>query len=164
MFKKTMIPGILGMFLIIAALLCGSPQGQRWLFFLGAVGMTLMALLEGHQLFIGLQLVIISGTLTAFLPVADLLKGLIPMVVALPVLYALHRLGAVDTGRRRLGALALVVLGTGYAVQHPLIYFLGGLLISIFSLLELYSGFKPALIWLILNLIFTILAGTNTFL
>ena len=53
MLKKTMIPGILGMTLVISALLCSHPQGQRWLFFLGAIGMTLMALLEKHKLFIG---------------------------------------------------------------------------------------------------------------
>ena len=164
MLKKTMIPGILGMSLVISALLCSNPQGQRWLFFLGAIGMTLMALLEKHKLFIGLQLVIISGTLIAFFPVGDTIKGLIPMLVSLPVLYILHHKKIIDTGRRRLGAFALVVLGVGFAVQHIFIYFLGGLLISIFSFLELCSGFKPAIIWLTLNLVFTVLSGINLFL
>ncbi len=159
MFKKTMIPGILGMLLIILALLCGPTQTQRYLFLLGAMGMTLMAILEHHKLFIGLQLVIVSGTLTAFLPAGELIKGSIPILVSLPVLYILYTKGFLDTGRRYLGALSLIILGVGYAAQHPLIYFLGGLLVSIFSLLELLSGFKPALIWLALNLIFTSLAG-----
>ena len=159
MFKKTMIPGILGMLLIILALLCGPTETQRWLFFLGALGMTLMALLERHKLFIGLQIVIISGTLTAFLPTGDLVKGFIPAFVSLPILYLLYTKGILDTWGRGLGALALITLGIGYAAQHSLIYFLGGLLVSLFSLLEFYSGFKPALIWLSLNLIFTTLAG-----
>lgn len=154
-----MIPGILGMFLIISALLCASPQAQRWLFLLGALGMTLMALLEHHKLFIALQMVIISGTLTAFLPTEDLVKGFIPVFVSLPILYLLYTRGMLGTWGRRLGALALITLGVGYAAQHPLIYFLGGLLVSLFSLLELHSGFRPALIWLSLNLIFTSLAG-----
>ena len=161
MFKKTMIPGIFGMLLIILALLCGPTETQRWLFFLGALGMTLMALLEYHKLFIGLQLVIISGTLTAFLPTGDIIKGSIPILVSLPILYILYTKGFLDTGRRYLGALSLITLGVGYAAQHPLIYFLGGFLVSLFSLLELRSGFRPALIWLTLNLIFTTLAGVT---
>ncbi|GLI56142.1 hypothetical protein PM10SUCC1_16560 [Propionigenium maris DSM 9537] len=159
MFKKTMIPGILGMLLIILALLCGPTQTQRWLFLLGAMGMTIMAILEHHKLFIGLQLVIVSGTLTAFLPTGEIIKGSIPILVSMPVLYILYTKGFLDTNRRYLGALSLIILGVGYAAQHPLIYFTGGFLVSLFSLLELLSGFKPALIWLTLNLIFTTLAG-----
>lgn len=164
MFKKTMIPGILGMILIIAALLCSDLRQQRWLFFLGAIGMTLMAFLEKHKLFIGLQLVIISGTITAFLPVDSIIKGGIPFLVSLPILYRLYREKILDTKRRRLGAFALLTLGIGYAVQHVVIYFIGGALISVFSFLELYSGFRPAVIWLTLNLIFTTISGISIFL
>lgn len=125
--------------------------------------MTLMALLEHHKLFIGLQTVIISGTLTAFLPVSDTIKGAVPMLVSLPVLYLLYHYGILDTRVRALGALALTVLGVGYAVQQTLIFFLGGFLVTLFSFLEFRSGFRPAILWMVLNLIFTLLAAYTLF-
>ena len=163
MFKKTTIPGILGMLLIILALLVKDPAHQRILFLLGAAGMTLMALLEHHKLFIGLQTVIISGTLTAFLPASDTIKGAIPMLVSLPVLYLLCHYRILNTKVKVLGAFALITLGVGYAVQHTLIFFLGGFLVTLFSFLEFRSGFRPAVLWMVLNLIFTLLAAYTLF-
>lgn len=157
--KKTMIPGILGMLLIIPGIFL--TREQRILFLLGALGMTLTALLEGHRLFTGLQLVILSGTLSAFGDLSPLMKGIIPIGVSVPVLIYLHNKNLMDTGLRRLGALALITLGVGFSLQNSYIFFLGGGLISVFSFLEFRSGFKPAIIWLILNLIFTCFTGVS---
>lgn len=159
MFKKTMIPGIFGMFFIIIALLVPSSSIQRWFFFIGAVGMTITALLEKHKLYIGLQSVIFFGTLSAFLPIDNVFKGSIPLLISFPILYFLFKNHFIHTPTHLLGAIALVSLGVGYATQSFFIFFTSGLLISIFSFLELRSGFKPAIIWLLLNIVFTMVSG-----
>jgi hypothetical protein len=161
MFNRNMIPGILGMLLTIAALVLAEAEFQRTFFAVGALGMTLTALLEGHRLFIGLQLIVLSGTVAAFLPLSVMAKGFVPLAASIPTLGFLAMHKSLNTRNDWFGSLALATLGVGYAVQHPLGFFVGGALISIFSAIELRRGFKPAVIWLVLNLVFTGLSGAK---
>lgn len=164
MFKKTIFLGIFGMLIIITALLSTDLPTQRILFFLGAALMTSMALLEDHKLFIGLQLVILSGTITAFFNIPKLIEAAIPLLVSLPVIYYLFKKNIINNKVHLIGVLALVGLGMGYATQSLMVFFLSGLFICTFSFLEFISGFRPAIIWLILNLIFTLISGMKLFL
>lgn len=156
-----MIPGVLGMLLICWGL--SSPAGidVRWLFFLGALGMTATALIERHALFVGLQGVILGGTIAAFLPIQEELKTLIPLVVSVPILWLLKKRQFLQDANTWLGAVSLTVLGIAYAAQQPLAFLLGGVLVSVFSYIEWRRGFSPAVVWLALNVLFSVLAARN---
>jgi len=159
MITKNMLPGIFGMMLIIFALSWGNMVWQPWFFLIGSVGITITALVERHRLFIGLQIIVLTGAIAALSPFAPSIKGLLPLLISIPVLGFLARQGILVTKNAWFGAVGLVALGFGYAVQDPLGFFIGGALVSTFSGIELYAGFKPALIWLILNLTFTVVAA-----
>ena len=164
MFKKTFFLGIFGMIIIIIALLSTDLPTQRILFFLGAILMTSMALLEGHRLFIGLQLVILSGTIIAFFNIPKFIEGAIPLLVSLPITYYLFKTNIINNKIHLIGVFALVGLGMGYATQSLAIFFVSGVFICTFSFLEFFSGFRPAIIWFILNLTFTLISGMKLFL
>lgn len=161
MLKRGMIPGAAGMLVVMAALLWGAGAGQRWLFLIGVIGMTITAIFERHGLYIGLQLVVIAGALAAFLPLSSTARSLVPLAVGVPVIAVLAIRRELGTRSAWLGAVGLAALGVGYAVQHPLGFVLGGALISVFSAVEFRRGFKPALIWLTLNVLFTVLAAVR---
>lgn len=163
MFRWKLLPGAAGMLMIIWGLAGVEDATRRWMFLAGAIGMTLTTLLERHRLFCGLQLIVLSGALAAFLPLPAAGKGLIPVAVCIPVLSLLAIQGDLRDPHTWMGGAALVALGTGYAIQHPLALLLGGFLVVIFSAGELRRGVQAALIWLVLNLIFTILAAMQFF-
>lgn len=159
MLKKGFVPGILGMLTAILGLLCADAGVQRWFFLIGALGMSLTAVIESHPLFVGLQMIVLSGTAAAFLPVSEAARGAVPLGLSLPVLWRLNAQRAFNRRGSRFGAVSLLVLAGAYALQHPAGFFLGGILVSIFSAVEIIGGFRPAIIWLILNLAFTVVAG-----
>ncbi len=160
---RTMVPGVIGMALTLLGLLLPIGFEQRVVFLLGALGPTLTAYLEYHKLFLVLQAVVVSGTLVAFFQLASYVKISIPFFIAIPVLLLLKKQAVLSTANDIFGAVSLLLLSAGYATQEMLFLFLGGFAVSIYSAIEWRKGFAPALIWLVLNVIFTTLAAVSLF-
>ena len=151
---KSIIAGAAAMTAIIVGMWM-PPEPQRWIFLSGAAVMTGVAVAGRHKLFVGFQLVVLCGTLAAFAALPPAGKAAVPVLGAVPVVLWLFHAGVLKNAANVMGAAALALLAIGYATQHPMGFFLGGGLVTAFSLVEFRRGFKPAIIWALLNAMFT---------
>ncbi len=142
------------MLLVITGTFFPGEMRQKHLFLSGGVLLTASAVLRRHGFFIALQIVLLTGTAVAYLPVATLYKVGLPIAVAVPVLIWRHRQGGLASALDRAGALGIVILAAGYAVSHWSVYLAGDLVVLTVSWIELRSGVREALVWVILNGVF----------
>lgn len=159
--RPSTLPALLGMALIIFGLSFAALDLQRWIFLCGSTLMLFTALLERHRIFIAMQTVVIAGNLAAFLPYSAGVRTLVPLALCIPVLAVLMVMGNLANSSARVGTAALLLLSIGYAVHHPALLFIAGMPLSLYALLELRAGFRPASIWLVLNLVFASVAMTK---
>lgn len=148
-----MMAGLVGLFL--------GREEQRWWFLAGAIAMLVTAAWNRMTLFTTLQAIVLSAILASFLPIPLWIRGLLPMVLCVPVLFLLARAGHLGTWRPRFGAAALLILSVGYAVQEYGLFVIAGLMLCLFSGAEIRAGIRQAWLWLILNIGFVVSAWVN---
>ncbi|MES2998168.1 MAG: hypothetical protein V4700_02475 [Pseudomonadota bacterium] len=154
---------IIGMLIIIAGTLITPLQPQKLCYLTGGLFLLLSAILERQLFFTLLQLIISSGTLIAFAPLTSFYKALVPICLSIIVIVYFIKTGKLHNPLNRLGCLGLIFLGIGYAITHPLIYFLGGVCLTLFSFAAFRQGVRLGLVWGLLNAVFTVTAGIATY-
>ena len=155
--------GGIGMLIIIMGTLITSLPTQKLCYLFGGLFLLLSSLLERQLFFTLFQIVISSGALIAFAPIPAFYKTLLPISLSILVIVYFIKQGKFKDPLNRLGCLGLVFLAIGYAVTHPLIYFLGALCLTIFSFTAFKQGIRLGLVWGILNAVFSITAGIATY-
>jgi hypothetical protein len=138
---------------------------QKTLFFVGAIGLTVVAHLNKQKLLFVLQVIISLGSFLAFVGIDGIVKYLLLLgssVVGIAYLvktdnYQKDKFGIICT-------VGLILIAAGMATnanQSPLYYGLflglGGLLVACYSFIDyFYNKNKIAILWFVLNLIFAI--------
>ncbi len=133
-------------------------EKQFWPIFWGASALTVIAVINRHWTFVALEVVLFIGLFLGELKGRQRLKFFVPLasgVVALIVLYYFGQLNTLDSW---IGAAGLFVLALGFAVKHPMIYFLGSVLLLVYSVFGIIAGVWIAGFWAVLNAVFAVLA------
>lgn len=152
--------GVIGMLVIITGTLITPLQTpQKLCYLIGGLFLLLSSILERQLFFTLLQIVISSGALIALAPITPFYKALVPISLSIIVIAYLIQAGMLKDPLNRLGCLGLVFLAIGYAITHPLIYFLGGICLTLFSFAAFKQGIRLGLVWGVLNAVFTITSG-----
>lgn len=152
--------GIIGMLLATYAnLLPQMSLLQKSFYFIGAVLMLISSTLEKQRFFMVLQLVIVGSTAIAFAPLAPIIKTSFSVACSvIAILYFIFT-GQCKDKLTIFGCLGIAILAIGYAVTNPVIYLLGSIALFIYSLLSYKRGIKIAIVWVIMNIVFSITAG-----
>ncbi len=167
-FKISRLPlplviGTVGLLLAIAGNFFPDTLLQKWLYFFAGNVLLVSALMERAVYFIILEVIVVASTVIAFVPGHLILKAAVPLVmsaVAIPYLLSKEQYRNLAS---ILGILGLVSLALGYALIHPLIYFLGGFFLAIYSFIAYFQGERIAILFAVLNTIFAATALLSMF-
>ncbi len=154
----SMIIGTLGLILAIIGNFYLDSLLQKYLYFFAAVLLTGSAVLEKQTFFIILEIIVVVSTAIAFIPGYMLFKAAIPLLLS-----AIFLGNYLSSPQNRdilnlTGALGIILLALGYAIIHPAIYLAGGVVLTIFSSIAFARGVRIAILWAILNAVFSVTA------
>ena len=149
--------GILGLTLTIIGTFLDPNLIQKTFFISGASLLLVSSILEKASFFIILEIIVLAGTLVAFFPISTIAKAGVPVTLSIVSIIYLAKQGILHDRVNIVGCLGLLFLATGFAISNPIIYFLGGLTLSIYSYLSYrVSQLTIALLFAILNAVFTV--------
>lgn len=159
--------GIIAMlFLVYGTLSESGSQIQKILFVVGAPMLGLTAYFSKQKMFTILQLVATLGAVLAFFPgLSAEFKYLLMGAAAIFGLIYLERAKCFENSKLELiGALGLISIAVGFATDSltsPFLFGiflgLGGILVALYSAIQFFNyKIKIALIWLVLNILFSI--------
>lgn len=150
--------GVIGLLCAIIGNMYPATMLQKHLYLGGGVLLMVSALIEKQEYFIALEVVVIVCALLAYLPDHGTLKMAVPLLLSLFSVGYLYYRGLLKSPASLLGVVGLVFLGLGYATLNPVIYLIGGIALTAYSAISYYQGVKIALLWAILNAIFSFTA------
>lgn len=140
------------------------PSFERNLcFVMGSVLMLIGAMIEREEFFSVLQLIVLVGAAMAFTPWTLIVRASIPIVTTAVILLWFYVSGRMEDRLTLFGSFGIAVLALGYAVMNPVIYFMGGVILTVYASMAFYRGVKIAIIWAILNFFFAIAAAINIY-
>lgn len=155
--------GILGMLFVSYGNLMASITTQKNCYLLGGILLLISSVLEKQSFFIILQSIILAGIITAFLPLAATIKIAIPIICSVIAIVYFIRKGFLNDLNNLIGCIGICFLAVGYAVIHPVIYFLGATALTIFSYNSFRKGIKLGLVWTFLNCVFMFTAAIGIY-
>ncbi|VVC03278.1 Uncharacterised protein [Candidatus Bilamarchaeum dharawalense] len=158
--------GLVAMGILIAGVL-SEPASllQKILFFLGALGLTVVAHGNKQLMLFVLQIIICLGSILAFLDIGDMVKYAILLGAGIFVIghvvmtkkYKKDRWGPICIVGLMLIAAGMATNAATYPLYFGLFLAMGSILVAFYSFMDyVYNKDKIAIIWLILNLIFAI--------
>jgi len=151
--------GTIGMIGIIAGTFLQPTVTQKLCFLLGGLLMLVSSIIERHKFLTVLQIVTVSGASMAFTPFTVGQKMIVPIGLTVLSLIAFAVKGELKDRLTLLGSVGLGCLAVGYATSNPILYFLGGVFLAIYAFASYFKGVKIALLWAILNSVFSVTAG-----
>ncbi|MDO8554292.1 MAG: hypothetical protein Q7S22_05770 [Candidatus Micrarchaeota archaeon] len=165
--KWSLFIGVFAMILLVAGTLSESGSLlQKFLFLIGAPILGITAYVDKQKMFTTLQVIASLGALIAFFPnLSDAVRyGLMIGGTAIALFYLIKIKYFKEDNWGWLGSVGLICIAFGFATNanlSPLWFGLflgaGGLLVAAYSTISLFHyKIKIALIWLILNIIFSI--------
>lgn len=156
--KTSLFFGVLGMLITIAGVIADDVV-QKGCFLLGAIFLAVTARLSAHRLFFVLECVVICGSILAFFNLPVTLKATALLACGLAALIYLYQAALLKDTHNQLGALGLIAIATGFATSMVWAYLIGGLILTLYSIIEWTQGHTIAFVWIILNLLFATVAG-----
>jgi hypothetical protein len=138
------------------------PSNNRALgFVIGGVLMTFATVIERKWFFTVLQAVVFIGAVSYFLPLNLITKIIVPLTIGIG--FTSYCWWKKWFGDRFLvfGDIGIIMLALGYALGHPVLYLVGGLLLALYSWASYFRGVTLAIFWAILNTIFCIAVVVN---
>ena len=154
---------IVALIILCVATLLPVSMEQKMLMTTGTLLLATSAILEKDLFFGTLQVIAVIGTLLAYTALDTYLKaGIIILLAGAAVVYFLKNEKQKDF-TVKLGAAALVALGIGFSLSNPIVYLIGGVLIASYAYFSLKKGIQIALVFLILNIVFTITSAIGTY-
>ena len=144
----------LGMACGIVGSILPMSEAQKWLFLANTLLMTPLPFAKKDTMLSALQIVSLSGAAVGVLTLINPLQIVLPLAVALLVTGFLYWKDKLDSWKNRIGAAGIAALALGYATQQPLVYLLGGLILTVYTWLSFRAGSGIALLWFVLNVVF----------
>ena len=149
---------IIGLLITIAGNFFDVSVDKKLCYLIGTLFLLIPAILEKNTFFSILETILIIGTIIAFFPISFFWKSSIP--ISLGILAAVY-FGVSGQLKDYLTWLSVagILVGTwGYAVTTPIIYFSAGTIITTYSFCSFRRGETIALVFGILNSVFTLTA------
>lgn len=155
--------GIIGMFIACYGNLSHDINLQKWSYLIGAFLLLISSSLEKQKFFIILQIIIISGAAVAFAPFPPFYKAAVPIILSiLAIIYFIASKQLKDP-LTAFGCAGIALLAAGYAITDPIIFFLGSVVLMLYSYLSFRRGVRIALLWAILNAVFAATAAITVY-
>ncbi|MGD9107663.1 MAG: hypothetical protein PVI75_00630 [Gammaproteobacteria bacterium] len=149
---------IIGLLVTIAGNFFDISITKKLCYFVGTVFLLTPAVLERNTFFIILEIILMIGTIIAFFPVAFIWKSSIPVGLGIIAAIYFGFSGQLKDYLTWLSVIGILVGTWGYAVTNPIIYFCAGTIITTYSFCSFRRGETIALVFGILNVIFTVTA------
>jgi len=155
--------GVLGLlFFIVGTLMPGVPC-QRYLFLAGAVLLTLSSYLEKQVFFTVLEAILVVDAILTFCHLTILAITIITFIMVLFTVVYFTVKGSFKERYLIIGTVGLFFLAMGVGTLNPIAYTIGGLFLVIYSYYSLKKGCQIALLFIILNTIFTITSAIGAY-
>lgn len=161
--KINVIIGVVGMLIAMVGNLLPFSDTQKWCYLLGGILLLISSALERQIFFIALQIIIVAGAAVAFSSWPVLLKAALPIVLSVAAIVYFAKRNLLTDRLMLFGSLGIAILAAGYAVSNPVIYLLGAFVLMIYSFMSFRRGVKIALVWAILNALFSITAAVTVY-
>ena len=157
------ILGIVGLGLFIVGTLMPGNPAQKYYFLLGAVLLTISSFLEKNVFFTVLEGIVVVDALMTFCALKPLVTAGITFVIIIATIIYFAKRGDFKERYLIVGTIGLVFLGLGVGLLNPIAYTIGGFFLVIYSLFSILKGFQIAILFLILNLIFTVTSAIGAY-
>ncbi len=164
--RASLIFGVLAMIgLVVGTFLQGGSLAQKLLFLIGAIALTVLAYLNKLKMFMVIEIVVSLSAILAFVNMAMQLKYLILIGASIVGVGYLIKINFFKEDKWwPIGGLGLLLIAAGLATDataYPFLFNLflglGGIFVAIYSAIGFFLlKVKIALIWLILNIFFSI--------
>lgn len=159
----TRILGVIGMAFPIYGNLIPPSNERALCFIIGAILLFIAAAWERELLFSVLQLIVLAGAAMYFTPFDLVVRAAVPIVLAIAFLIYFAYSGRLQDRLLLFGCISIVFLALGYAIANPFIYFIGGVVLTIYATLSFLRGSQVAILWAFLNLFFSIASAINIY-
>ena len=155
--------GILGLlFFIVGTLMPGSIH-QKDFFLVGGIFLTLSSFLEKNAFFTVLESIIVIDAILTYFPISNTVITVVTALMVVLVIVSFAVRGAFKDKSLSIGTLGLIFLALGVGLLNPIAYTIGGFVIVIYSLISCLKGSQIAILFLILNIIFTITSAIGAY-
>lgn len=154
---------VIGMLIASTGNLLTVPTPQKWCYLVGALLLLLSSSLERQRFFIILQIIVVIGSAIAFSAFAPTIKAAFPIVFSILALIYMATSGMLRDKLTIFGCFGIVFLAAGYAITNPFVYLFGALVLMIYSFISYSRGVTIALLWGILNAIFSVTAAIGVY-
>jgi len=150
--------GAFGMVFPITAQFLPQSDMQASLYIIGSLLMLIAAAWEKSLFFSMLQIIVLAGASMYFTPYSMAIHALVPIALAIATCVYFYLAGRIKDRVTYVGLAGIAALALGYAIAHPWIYLIGGVLLTIYSWVSYQRGVAIAILWAILNFVFSIAA------
>lgn len=151
--------GVVGMIFASCGNLLSGTMAQKWCYLIGGILLLISSALERQPFFSILQTIILSGVVVSFAPIAPHFKVAVPIFLSIVSIIYFTKQGLLRDPLTVVGCIGILFLAAGYAITHPIIYFLGATGLMIYSFGSYRRGVAIGLLWGILNLFFMVTAS-----
>ena len=145
--------GILGAGIVIAGFIQAPSQAY---YVAGACLLLLNALYFKLTYFIALELILLAGHGAILLGIGQTLQVVLPILLSLQLLIFYLLSGELQNIFHLIGIAGIALLSIGFSYSNVWVFFFGSLAIAIFAFHTVFQGKKVALIWAIMNLLFSL--------
>jgi hypothetical protein len=108
--------------------------------------------------FIALELILIAGHGAGLLHIGTTLQIAMPILLTLQLLAFFFLSGQLNNIFLLIGITGIALHSVGFVYENQWIFFFGSLSIAVYAFYTAYKGKKVALLWAILNTLFTLTA------
>lgn len=150
--------GILGALIILFGL---AQTNAQVYFVVGAVFLLATALHFKLTYFIALELILIAGHGAMLMGLGPVSQLVLPILLSIQLLTYYILSGQLGNVFRLTGIAGIALLSIGFSYQNQWVFFLGSLCITLFSIYQVMQGRRVAIIWVILNMLFAIIAASR---
>lgn len=147
--------GILGSIIILFGLTQTVAQPY---FIVGALLLLSTAIYFRLTYFVALELILIAGHGAILLGIGPISQLILPILLCVQLLVYYILSGQLHHVFRLIGIAGIALLSIGFSYENQWIFFFGSFSVATFAIYQFYKGRKIALLWVILNLLFSAIA------
>lgn len=156
--KLFIFTGIIGSIIILFGLTQTVAQAY---FVIGALLLLSTAINFKLTYFIALELILIAGHGAALLGLGTVSQVVLPILLCTQLLAYYVLSGQLHNIFRLIGIIGIALLSISFSYENQWIFFLGSLFVTIFSIYQVKQGRCVALIWVVLNMLFALIAAVR---
>ena len=155
--------GVIGLLsFIVGTLMPGSPS-QKVYFLIGAILLTVSSYLEKNVFFTVLEAILVIGSILTFLNLSTMTIAIITFVIVIITVIYFAAKGLFKERYLIFGTIGLFFLAIGVGTLNPIAYTIGGFFLVIYAYFSFKKGYQIALLFIILNAIFTITSAIGAY-